>query len=363
MPTHIETWNGDMDELVSLIGKTWRAAYSDDSYYDFDEDYLRFHFDGPHTDPSRLFAIYHERGEKKRLVAFLAFMNRIYQFGGKVIPGVFTSFLSVDPDVGGRLIGVSIVGETLLRMKADYEATGEPAIICFYVDRSQKTDKLFKKVSRDCSVALHRIREVRLGFRPSEKPPLTRLKPLSIAKKLLLNAARWARAPGRSQSGRVVPFGQEHLQECVALANERAAAQKFSRFWDAEHLAHQLSYKNVSRTYVLCRSDGQNRVSGFLNLRVSAVNGAGSRHKIATIDWVSDSHLTRRERNHLYSFVFQEAKRAGCAGVMLPFVPAFATARSPSFRPTSRGMDMYCYNFDPQHIPLEGIEDAYEVVT
>lgn len=363
MPAQIEAWDGDMGELVPLIRRTWRTAYSNESYYDFDEAYLRSHLESPCTDHSRLFGIYETKRKNKRLVAFLAFMNRCYHFKGQPVTGVFTTFLSVDPDKSGKLLGATIVRETLLKMKDDYEAGGEPAIICFYVDVSHKTDRLFRKISRDCSVALHKIRRVHFGFRPLEGLKSAQRGPFSIAGRLIRGAVRRTRSLFQNRPANITSYGPEHLQDCLVLANEMARTQTFSPYWNEQLLAHQLSCENIHRTYVVRRDTGHLKVSGFLNMRIMGVNERSKRKKIAMIDWVSDAHLNEKERNRLYGFAFHETKLSGCAGALLPFVPALDTLRSPAFRQTTRCMDLYCYNFDPENIPLEGISDAYDLVT
>jgi ribosomal protein S18 acetylase RimI-like enzyme len=301
-------YSGSPAELASFVSKCWDGQFPDNvTCPQWDAEYFAWAVFG---NPDNMLLAAYDDGE---LVGFIFGEALGFRCGDRVVPGVFSSFLSADPARKGQGVAKTIASELFRRVQEE----GYAFDVGFEVPTPGSLGPKFWLGSQKGE----RANGIRPWIRPLDARRLARVSAARYerAAARVAGLARLDRVPARTIP-HLRPFEPRDLDACLDLVRTKESASDFCFDWTAERLLLQLDHEGFPTTFVY--DDGQ--VRGLTNFHPIRFRGR-ERFVAGQIDHLVAECGDRRIERHLLDATLQSMKQDGQALVVCPSSAGMST--------------------------------------
>lgn len=296
----IRTYDGDPAELAAFCTGVWRDRYRDKMAVPlWSGPFMEWELFSDEPGARDFLVAAYDGG---RLVGALPSKPVRLHWRGQPLSGSFGSFFAVDPAYEKQAVSLKMVLEQRRRHRdraaplfTGYLIRGDSAALGQQFWLRLREMHVVGKTGLWVRMINHRVMSEFL-YHPFER-----------------RAARvlgWFQRRPRPliHPGRIRPYREADLADCLRLANELSRAAEFGLVWDETTLGRQLSYKSFPRTLV---AEHRGHVAGFVNYFRQAYLGRGEM-LAGVIDLLSVSELSPAGRRRLLRAALSQMAADGC---------------------------------------------------
>jgi hypothetical protein len=327
---------------------SWRNEYGVESFPNFYRPaFLRYLFDRL-EDKRHLLAAY--RGDE--IVSFLANLPRKFHFEGHVYDAVLSCIMVTRKDLLHQGLGLAIINEGL---KINREMNYDFALMT--LEKGHRSTLMIQKLERE-GHPIEWVKKMSVVGRVLDLDRVFASEKLKKWERLLLKVIQAANPPSLRSDLVVREYRKEDLSMCLDLLNRYKNTIRLARVWEADELAWELDYPDVSKTLVVER---ERRIRALINFIYHDHLGKTT-ERWAWINHVAFPELNPKERVDFIRAFLKYVTDNGCIGAIewtKRYYPLRTLYRA-RFFPYFRTVNMVSMTFNPE-ISLKNVPDVYEV--
>jgi hypothetical protein len=332
-----------------MAHSSWRDEYGLASFPNlYRPAFLRYLF-GRLKGRDHLVAAY--RGEE--IVSFLASVPHTFNFRGRICRGVWSGLLVTKKELLRQGLAMATIQEGL---KLNEQSKYDFILATFEVGhRSTLLMKRFQAAGH----RLEFMKRLNVLARILDLPRVNASEGLKRWERTAVMAVGGSRKPKKGGEEAVREYRPEDLEDCLSIINGYQGKIDLARVWEAEELAWELAFPDVSQTLVY-EKDG--RVNGFINFIYHDHLGK-TKERWGWVNHVAYSNLSGGERIAFINAFLRYLKEQDCVGIIewtKKYYPQGPLYRA-HFFPYFRAVNMYSWTLNPE-ISLKNVRRCNEIL-
>ncbi len=344
----IEPFRGDIEALEKMALYSWRNEYGVESFPNFYRPaFLQYLFERI-EDKRHLVAAY--RGDE--IVSFLANLPRKFHFKGKIYDAVLSCIMVTRKDLLRQGLGLAIIQEGL---KFNKEMHYDFALMT--LEKDHRSTLMVQKLEKE-GHPIEWVKKMSVMGRVLDLERVFASEKVKMWERFVLKAIQADKPPKQRSDPILREYRKEDLMGCLELLDRYKNSVGLARVWEADELAWELDFPDVSKTLVLER---ENKIRALINFIYHDHLGK-TMERWAWINHLSYDELSPQDRAGFIRAFLCYIRDKDCIGAIewtkkyYPMIPLYRARFFPYFRT----VNMVSMTFNPD-ISLKNIPDVYEV--
>ena len=308
----IRTYDGDADDLANFTQRVWRSDYEGNMLVPYwNAKYFEWQI---LSDPLENRDYWVAAYDKTKLVGCLLAEPCRLRIGNDRIPATTGSWFTVDPEYRPQMVGLQLLSEQRRRHR-ERGAMGMLGYVYYGAETSMGPDFWLKMPD---TVILGNVGFwIRIiDYDAMSKAVLTK------RDAFVARALKMVQRPPSNESrvNGIRPYNTKDLEHCLAITNKINDNIDMAYWWSQSRLSHQLSYKDIPKTFV---SEDAGGINGIINYyRLDLIGKLP--FKTGIIDLLATTDLAPQVSRDLISAALGELKNADVTVAMLLRLPCYS---------------------------------------